>query len=242
MTPNIQRNVDNLERNGGLFAFLWMLAIFDALLAGPACAAFESGVYQTLPGATVEERGDRVPNQSRVVPLSATLTFDLSAAEPSLTAVLTNAVLEGGDPFALTVRSSSGAQIMDGTHWFTGDYLRDIYPSGTQYLFDWRFSTSTNGAVLWNGITGWAGGHLWDITISNLTLVPQARLSIARLGTASAQMTWATNFADHVLEYATSLPAAGWSTVTNAAVTIGNRLSVTAATGASKRFFRLRKP
>src|SRR5437879_13852194 len=50
---------------------------FHLALAWPACAALESGTYQTLPGATVEERGDRVPNGSRVVPLSATLKFDL---------------------------------------------------------------------------------------------------------------------------------------------------------------------
>ena len=216
--------------------------VVAGLLAWPACAALESGVYQTVPGATVEERGDRVPNRSRVVPLFATLTLDLSATEPSLTAVITNAVLEGGDPFALTARSSSGARLMDGTYWFTGDYLRDIYPSGTQYLFDWRFSTSTNGAVVWNGITDWAGGHLWYVTISNLTLVPAAWLNISRVGSASVQLAWATNFADHVLEFATSQPAAGWSTVTNATTTIGDRLSVTLDTDAAQRFYRLRKP
>ena len=69
-----------------------------------ACAALGSGIYETLPGATVEERGDRVPNGSRVVGLSATLTIDLGTAPPSLTAAIRNAVLEGGDPFALTVR------------------------------------------------------------------------------------------------------------------------------------------
>src|SRR2546429_4185885 len=81
------------------------------LLAWPACAALASGVYQTVPGATVEERGDRVPNRSRVVPFFATLAFDLSATEPSLTAVITNAVLEGGEPFSLIVRSSTGAGV-----------------------------------------------------------------------------------------------------------------------------------
>ena len=211
-------------------------------LAWPACAALESGVYQTLPGATVEERGDRVPNGSRVVPISATLTFDLSTAQPSLTAMIPKAVLEGGDPFALTVRSSYGAQLMDGTYWFTGDYLREIYPSGTQYLFDWRFSTSTNGQVVWNGIIGWAGGHIWQVTISDITLVPAAQLSISQVGTASVQITWATNFADHVLEHASSLSAAGWSTVTNAVAITGDGCSITVATGESKRFYRLRKP
>src|SRR5262245_16417129 len=97
-------------------------------------AALTSGVYQTLPGATVEERGDRVSNEFRIVPLSATLTFDLASTPPSLTAEIPNAVLEGGLPFALTVRSTSGNRLNDGTYRFTGDYLRDLNPSGTQYL------------------------------------------------------------------------------------------------------------
>lgn len=210
-------------------------------LAWPACAALESGVYQTLPGATVEERGDRVPNEYRVMPISATLTFDLNATQPSLTAKIADAVLEGGNPFPLTVCSSSGVQLGDGSYRFMGDYLREIYPSGTQYGFDWSFSTSTNGQVVGNGIIGWAGGHIWQVTISNITLVPAAQLSMSRAGNASVQITWATNFADHVLEYATSLPAAGWSADTNAIATTGNRFTITVTTDESKRFYRLRK-
>jgi hypothetical protein len=211
-------------------------------LPSPARAQLQSGVYQTLPGSTVQEHGDRVPNTSRVVPFSATLTFDLGAAQPSVTALIPNAVLEGGAPFGLTVRSSSGSQLVNGTYRFTGDYLRDLYPSGTQYLFDWSFSTSTNGDVVWNGFAYWAGGHLWDTTISNITLAPAAWLTIARVGTPSVQITWATNFADHVLEYATGLPALSWSAVTNAPIGAGDRLSVTVDTGISNRFYRLRKP
>lgn len=165
------------------------LSILVGLLARPARAALESGVYETVPGTTVEERGDRVLNGIRVVPLFATLTFDLSGTEPSLTAVITNAVLEGGDPFRLTVRSAFGARLTDGTYYFRGDYLQDIYPSGTQYGFDWRFSTSTNGGVLWNGITGWEGGHIWYFTMSNLTLVAVPWLNIVPAGAASVQMT-----------------------------------------------------
>jgi hypothetical protein len=217
-------------------------SILVGLLSWPADAALESGVYQTLPGATVEERGDRVPNGSRVVPLCATVTLDLMAVPPALTALIPNAVLEGGDPFALTVRSSSGHQFADGTYRFTGDYLRDIYPAGTQYMFDWRFSASTNGQVVWNGATYWAGGHIWLVTISNITLVPQARLSIARVGAPSIQITWATNFTDHVLEYATNVPTAAWSTVTNAVSTVGDHRSVTVYPDASQRLYRLRKP
>jgi len=123
-----------------------------------------------------------------------------------------------------------------------GDYLQDIYPSGTQYLFDWRFSAASDGSVVWNGNTYWAGGHIWQVAVSNITLLPVAWLNISRVGTVSVQITWGTNFADHVLEYATSLPALGWNTVTNAVTYAGDRLSVTLDTGSASRFYRLRKP
>jgi hypothetical protein len=227
-----------------LLALSKVLAVFAChlVLAWPAWAAIQSGVYEVLPGTTVEEWGDRVPNRSRMVPLSATLRIDLSSTQPSLTAVIPNAVLEGGDPFALTVRSETGAKMTNDTYRFTGDYLQDLYPSGTQYAFDWKLSTSTNAGVLWNGITGWVGGHAWYVNITNVTLVPRPLLSILPAGTASVQIEWSTNFLDHTLEYANSLPAPGWSIVTNAVAGAGDRLSVTVDTGASTRFYRLRKP
>jgi hypothetical protein len=206
------------------------------LVAWPACAAFQSGVYQTLAGATVQERGDRVPNGSRVIPYCAALTFDLGGAQPSLAAVIPNAVLEGGDPFPLTVHSSFGAQLADGTYDFRGDYIQD-----TQYLFDWRFSVSPDGQITWNGSTFWAGGHWWQITISSLTVVPAARLAISRAGTTTVQLAWATNFSDHVLEFATNLSAAAWNTLTNT-LTTNDTLSVTVDSAALQRFYRLRKP
>jgi hypothetical protein len=219
-----------------------VVLVLHLALAWPACAALASGVYQTLPGATAHEWGDRVPDGSRMVPLFGTLRFDLSSAPPSLTAVITNAVLEGGDPFVLTLRSSSGSQLVDGTYEFMGDYLREIYPSGTQYGFDYRFSASTNGEVLLNGMDYWAGGHLWYVMISNITLVPVPWLDIAHVGAVSVQIAWATNFADHVLEYTTSLPASSWGTVTDALSIVGERLSVTLDMDVSNRFYRLRKP
>jgi len=189
----------------------------------------------------MEEFGDRVTNRSRVVPISATFTFDLDAAPPSLTAVIPNAVLEGGDPFPLTIHSSTGAQEMDGAYYFTGDYLQDLNLSGTQYGFDWRFSMSTNGEVVWNGVIGWWGGHIWEVTITNVTLVPAARLNISRVGTESVQITWATNLTDHVLEHSISLFSAGWEPVTNTVATTGNRFSVTVTAVEAKRFYRLRE-
>jgi hypothetical protein len=224
-------------------AFVFSIASIVLLtFAGPAFTALESGPYQTLSGATVVERGDRVTNEIRVVPICTTLTFDLNLAQPSVTAWIPNAVLEGGAPFPLTVRSLSGEKLMDGSYRFSGDYLRDIYPAGTQYLFHWTFAPTADGRVLWNGMTFWAGGHLWDIAISNLTLVPQARLSIARGETNSLQMTWSTNFSDHFLEYADSVPSTGWGMVTNAVTVTGDRISLTVDASASQRFYRLRKP
>ena len=134
------------------------------------CAAPETGVYQTSPETSVQEHGDRVPNGSRVVPFSATLTINSAADQPSLTAVIPNAVLEGGDPFLLTVHSSFGVRLIDGTFEFRGDYLQDTVPSGSQYLFDWKFSPSTGGSVTWNGIIGWTGGHVWQVNISDVTI------------------------------------------------------------------------
>ena len=214
---------------------------FKLALAWLVCGAMESGFYQTVPGATAEETGDRVPNGSRVVPFFTTLTLDLTGPQMSLTAVITNAVLEGGAPFPLTVHSSAGSQLTDGTYRFTGDYLRDISPSGTQYLFDWNLSTSTNGEIVWNGLASWTGGHIWYVTISNVVLVAAAGLNISQAGTASVQITWSTNFADHVLEYAAGLPALRWSTVTNVVSNVGDHRSVTLDTGVSQRFYRLRK-
>jgi hypothetical protein len=209
---------------------------------GPVREPVEPDVYRTLPAAAAEESGDHVPNGSRIVPWSATLTFDFSATPPSLTAVIPNAVLEGGQPFPLTVRSYYGYQLTNGTFRFSGDYLRDTYPTGSQYGFNWEFSTPTKGTLVWNGTASWMGGHFWSLSVSNLTLFPLAQLSITRVGTAAVQASWRTNFSDLVLESAPSLPAADWSPVTNAVTPAGNRYSVTLDMDAPQRFYRLRKP
>lgn len=152
------------------------------------------------------------------MPFAATVTCDLSARPPSLTAVIPNAVLKAEIRSRSAVQPS-GAQLMDGSYTFAGDYLREICPSGTQYLFDWTFSMSTNGGVVWNGITAWAGGHAWYVTISNIT-VALPHLSITEVGNASVRVVWSTNFNNYVLESAAALPAAGWSAVTNAVTAV----------------------
>jgi hypothetical protein len=209
---------------------------------GPVRESVEPEVYQTMPGTVAQEYGDAVPRRSRVVPISATLTFDFSATPPSLTAEIPNAVLEGGAPFSLTVRSYYGYRLSNGAYRFSGDYLRDIYPTGSQYVFDWEFTAPTNGSLVWNGSADWGGGHIWNLSVSNLTLVPQARLNISRAGAAAFQASWRTNFSDYVLEYASTFPADGWSIVTNAPAAAGNYYSVTLDMDAPQRFYRLRKP
>jgi hypothetical protein len=216
--------------------------LLAVLLALPAEGQLQSGHYQTLAPATVTEHGDRVPNGSRVVPFSATVTLHLASAPPSLSAFIADAVLEGGTPFPLTVRSSSGSLQPDGSYHFNGDYLRDLYPNGTQYLFDWRFSESTNGNVVWNGATYWAGGHIWYVGITNITLVPAPWLDIQRAGPATVQLAWATNFGDYILESARGLRTPAWNTVTNAVTNWDNRMLVVCETDTTNTFFRLRKP
>lgn len=162
-----------------------LIMIVCLCLSSSADATLVSGVYETSSGATVLEYGDRVPGGSQILPRSATFTFDLDAEQPTLLAVIHNAVVEGGtdpifndsyleggeQPFELTVRSSSGTQLVDGSYRFTGDYLLDIRPS--LYIFNWTFSATTNGSAMWNGRTFWGGGHLWEETITDVALVPE---------------------------------------------------------------------
>jgi hypothetical protein len=185
------------------------------LLAWPVTAAVESGAYQVAPGATVEERGDRVPNGSRIVPLGATVEDRFGRHSPSLTAVITNAVLEGGSPFSLTVRSSSGYQLANNGYRFSGDYLRDIYPSGTQYLFDWSFSRQQTGKSCGTATSRGRADTFGTSPISNLTLVPQPLLIHLSYRQHLGQGCVVDEFPDHVLEYATNLPAVVWAKVTN---------------------------
>jgi hypothetical protein len=231
----------------GLRRFSTLRIGFLALCLAPgelAQAAIVSGVYRTVASATAEEFGDRVPGQTRVVPISAILTFQLDTPEPSLMASISDAVLEGSAPFALEVRSAYGARRNDGSYWFTGDYLADITPTGTQYLFDWVFSETGDGQLLWNGITVWAGGHLWQVTVSNLTLVPDAPQPHLEIAVENAQLfvSWPASQAGYQLEQTASLTTPSWTNVTNAVVGTEGRLSITIDQINAQGFFRLRKP
>jgi hypothetical protein len=208
--------------------------------APPAVAALKSGVYQTMPGATVREWGDRVTNGSRIIPFSATLTFDLSASPPLLTGQIANATLEGGAPFPLPVHSTSAWALPNASYRFDGNYLQDLYPSSTGYYFSWTFSTSTNGEVVWNGSTGWAGGHAWYIDISNVVVVAMPPLEITQTW-PQVIVSWSSSHTGYTLEQAASVPATDWVTVTNPVVIVGDRFTVAVEAGGGQGYFRLRR-
>lgn len=164
--------------------------IIALCLPGTWLAAQEllSGVYATVPGAMMEECGDQIitgsgcegfPSlQGRLLPLSATITLDLDSVEPTVSAVIHNAVLEGGQPFELEVSSSNGQMSGDG-HQFFGDY----FPPNPGYLFDWEFSPTVKGSALWNGAAFWSGGHIWQLSFDDvaLVLVPEPCIDTALL-------------------------------------------------------------
>jgi len=134
-------------------------------LIGSAQAALESGTYTTILNPTVLEIGDSVPNELRSVPRSATVTLDLEATPPSMTAVLYDAVLEGSDPFELTVYSTTGELLTNEVYRFRGNY-----GNRTSYYFDWNFSAISNGIVVWYGETSGSRNGVWYEYISGIAL------------------------------------------------------------------------
>jgi len=80
--------------------------------------------------------------------------------------------------------------------------------------------------------------------VGALTIEPtvEPQLSVSRIGSTAAQISWLTNFAGFDLEYATSLPASNWTAVANAVRTADTTFTVTVDTDAAFRVFRLRRP
>ena len=113
-----------------------------------------------------------------------------------------------------------------------------------------RYAPGQDAAWVFAFSTGYhAGGGHTDLPYYALAvrdgdvpsnIVPPV-LNIAPASAASLRITWPTNVLTYALEYATNLPAVGWTTVTNLVTTNDNRLSVTVPTDASRRFYRLRQ-
>lgn len=215
--------------------------VVHVTLTPVAGAALESGVYYTVPGATVEEFGDRVAGGRRVVPMSAILTFDLDDGSSSLTAVIPNAVFEGGEPFELTVRSASAHRLPDGSYRFDGTY---IPTPGLYYGFTWTFSTATDGSLRWNGSAGCACGHIWHVAISNVVIAPPPRLGITQVGNM-LEITWHEDETrNYALEETDSLPlsagAIGWTSTAGVPRIENGRRVLTVPQTPRHKFYRLR--
>src|SRR4029077_13385517 len=98
------------------------------LVTGSLTAALQPGPYQTVPGSMVLEIDDRLTNGTiymgnpnvlqRLMPLTATLTFNFAGPTPILISVIHDALFEGGPPFETTV---FGAGAGSPTR-FTGNY------------------------------------------------------------------------------------------------------------------------
>src|SRR5687767_6587356 len=74
--------------------------------------------------------------------------------------------------------------------------------------------------------------RFWNVTVE---------LKIAKTASGLA-LSWSASFNGFVLESASPMPAANWSTVTDAPSIVGGQNVVTVEIGSSPRFFRLRKP
>ena len=147
-------------------------------------------------------------------------------------------------PFRLTVRSSTGIKLSNGSYRFSGDYLAETHPSGSQYLFAWTFSSAADGSLVWNGTTGWAGGHIWQIDIANLTIVPDTtgvQLAIASNGGFVFTLSWPAVYQGYRLEQSAALTEPVWSPLPAPVNLTGDRYTVTISTIAPRSFFRLRK-
>jgi hypothetical protein len=78
---------------------------------------------------------------------------------------------------------------------------------------------------------------------ANFRFVPGPLLAIALRSTSQLELSWATNATAYHLEYAASLPATAWNTVTNVPAIVANRfvVSLTNPVGI-QGFFRLNRP
>ena len=215
------------------------LAVTIVALVSSAVSAdlgsLESRSYQTAAGATMQEFTEPPPAQPRTVPFAATVTFDLESEPPSLTATIHNAILERGEPFSLTVKSRTFYKLSDGSYRFDGYFIPD-----SQYLFSWIFSTNANGRILWNGQAFWAGGHIWELGISDVPIDPVAKLDVEMAG-GQIIVSWATADTGYRLEQTANLESPAWSLIDQIPEIVGTRFTVS-LDNSTATFFRLRRP
>ena len=219
---------------------MFLLAVTFVTVVSSAVSAdfgsLESRSYQTAAGATIQEFTEPPPAQPRMLPFAATVTFDLESQPHSLTATIHNAVLERGEPLSLTVKSRTFYKLSDGSYRFDGYYIPD-----SQYLFSWIFSTNANGRILWNGQVFWAGGHIWELEISDVPIHPVAKLDVDSAG-GQIIVSWATADTGYRLQQTASLEPPAWSWIDKTPTIVGNRFTLSLELNSTTAFFRLQRP
>lgn len=85
-----------------------------------------------------------------------------------------------------------------------------------------------------------------QLSLRGLTLPFSAsvgpKLELSLVGDQQARLTWPTNATGYTLEFATSLPATLWTTITNTPTVLSNQFALEVDTTGGSKFYRLRKP
>ena len=80
-----------------------------------------------------------------------------------------------------------------------------------------------------------------DISLDDVSVVPSYPLMIRRLDNTRVRVSWSTNAAGYMLEYAAALHALTWIPATNAPDIIGQDFVISFNASSRQQFFRLRK-
>jgi hypothetical protein len=193
--------------------------------------------------------GDQWTYQFEILPRTGSTNSFLASPGGSLEFTVDGNSLQNGDSltYEMFESNTNEAPICSGTMTLGSSLtLACNVPGAWQQLHGAIRFTMVAGSVTVDTVRLQAivsGPSLSSYEVYSSSFVPVwPRLSIARVGSAAAQITWATNFTDYRLEYATNLPVTVWNRVTNRVTTTADRLSVTVATDAAQRVYRLHKP
>jgi hypothetical protein len=130
------------------------------------------------------------------------------------------------------------------TGFFMGYRLLPVDPMSGPVRVPIQFQARLEYSPAWVHFTVEGLGCCDDFRfVGDLTIEPawETQLRLSRLGNGSIQITWPTNAADYHLEYAATLSATNWITVTNTVNVAGGGFSITVEGTAPQRFYRLRR-
>jgi len=194
--------------------------------------------------------GDQWTYQFDVLPRTGSTNAFLATPGGSFEFTINGSTLQDGDSLAYEMFESTMNEtpIFSGTVSFGSALTRvcDVAGAWQQLHGAIRFrmisGSVTVDRVMLQAIVVGPSLSSYEVYSSSFVPGPGPRMSAALVGSATVQITWPTNFTDHVLEYATNLPATVWDPVTNQVATIGDRFSVTLETDAAQRVYRLHIP